>query len=61
MRPIHKLNGGNGATLCKNCYTMINVGWTEETLCRECKGALDLKETKTKEDEKQISRETPIL
>jgi hypothetical protein len=46
MKPIHKLNGGNGATLCKNCYAMISVGWIEETLCRECKGALDLKETK---------------
>jgi hypothetical protein len=46
MKPIYKLNGGNGATLCKNCYAMISVGWIEETLCRECKGALDLKETK---------------
>ena len=61
MRPIHKLNNGNGATLCNNCYCMISIGWIEETLCRQCKGTLDLKETKTKEDEKQISRETPVL
>lgn len=43
MKPIHKLNGGNGATLCNNCYGMINIGMTDNLLCNKCKGYLDLK------------------
>jgi hypothetical protein len=38
MRPIHKLNGGNGATLCNSCYATISIGWTDDVLCSKCKG-----------------------
>ena len=42
MRPIHKLNGGIGATLCHVCYGMISTGWTDEVICNTCKGYRDL-------------------
>lgn len=42
MKPIHKLNGGNGATLCNICYGMISTGWTGEVICKHCKGYEDL-------------------
>jgi hypothetical protein len=42
MKPIHKLNGGYGATLCNICYGMISTGWTDDVICRHCKGYKDL-------------------
>lgn len=42
MKPIHKLNGGNGATLCNICYGMISTGWTDDVMCNHCKGYKDL-------------------
>lgn len=44
MKPIHKLNNGNGATLCNNCHGIINIGMTDALLCNKCAGYLDLKE-----------------
>lgn len=44
MKPIHKLNNGNGATLCNNCHGIINIGMTDTLLCNKCVGYLDLKE-----------------
>jgi hypothetical protein len=37
MKPIHKLNGGDGATLCNNCSTVISKGLTDELFCDSCK------------------------
>jgi len=36
MKPIHKLNGGRGATLCITCNAMICEGRTEDLFCSEC-------------------------
>jgi len=37
LKPIHKLNGGLGATLCYNCTKIISVGLTKELYCgKEC-------------------------
>ena len=34
--PIHKFNGGIGATLCNNCSKIITEGMTEDLYCDEC-------------------------
>jgi hypothetical protein len=34
MKPIHKFNNGNGATLCHNC--IISIWFTEDLYCKEC-------------------------
>lgn len=36
MKPIHKFNGGNGATLCHGCRVIISTGMTSDVLCSEC-------------------------
>ena len=36
IHPIHKLNGGIGATLCNNCGKTICLGHTEELYCDYC-------------------------
>ena len=36
MRTIHKLNGGDGATLCNACRTIITEGLTIDVLCEVC-------------------------
>lgn len=36
MEPIHKLNGGMGATLCNDCGKTICVGHIEELYCEYC-------------------------
>lgn len=36
MKPIHKFNGGLGATLCHKCRVIINVGFSEELYCKNC-------------------------
>ena len=35
MKPIHKLNGGKGATLCHKCSKIINEGMTDDLFCEE--------------------------
>jgi hypothetical protein len=35
-KPIHKYNGGIGATLCNNCRVIINTGLTEDIYCKDC-------------------------
>jgi hypothetical protein len=32
-KPIHKLNGGLGATLCNKCSKIISTGLTKELYC----------------------------
>ena len=36
MKPTHKLNGGNKATLCKVCRAIIDRDFTEHLLCPNC-------------------------
>lgn len=38
MRPLHKFNNCDGATLCNNCRTIINIGFTDALYCNKCKG-----------------------
>ena len=37
MKPIHKFNGGIGATLCHTCSVIISTGLTKELYCNNCK------------------------
>jgi hypothetical protein len=34
--PIHKFNGGLGATLCHKCSKIITEGFTSYIYCRDC-------------------------
>ena len=36
MKPIHKFNGGRGATLCHKCSVIITVGLTDDLYCERC-------------------------
>ena len=36
MKPIHKLNGGIGATLCHLCSIIITTGATQDLYCDKC-------------------------
>lgn len=36
LKPIHKFNGGDGATLCHSCSTIINIGLTKDLYCPRC-------------------------
>jgi hypothetical protein len=36
-KPIHKLNGGRGATLCHRCSVIITTGFTDELFCEKHK------------------------
>jgi hypothetical protein len=35
MKPIHKFNGGIGATLCHKCSKIIREGFTDDLYCEE--------------------------
>ena len=35
LKPIHKFNGGRGATLCNECRKIISVGFVDELYCQE--------------------------
>jgi hypothetical protein len=37
MKPIHKFNNGNGATLCHKCSKIITIGFTNDLYCsKQC-------------------------
>jgi hypothetical protein len=36
LEPIHKFNGGRGATLCHSCRVIITEGHTDFLYCEEC-------------------------
>ncbi len=38
IKPIHKFNGGMGATLCNTCKKIITTGMTDDLFCDECGG-----------------------
>jgi len=35
-KPIHKFNGGLGATLCHHCSVIISTGLTDDIYCKDC-------------------------
>jgi hypothetical protein len=37
MKPIHKFNNGQGATLCHQCNCIISLGHTDDLYCKEYK------------------------
>jgi len=37
QKPIHKFNGGIGATICHKCSTIISEGHTQDLYCEKCK------------------------
>lgn len=37
MKPIHKFNGGIGATLCHRCHVIITTGMTDDLYCEKHK------------------------
>ena len=46
MKPIHKFNNGNGATLCHNCNIIINTGFSDELFCGDkCKAEAEAKDS----------------
>lgn len=49
LKPIHKFNGGRGATLCNTCKKIISEGLTEELYCEDC-GGVKRKYTLTRHD-----------
>jgi ferredoxin len=36
LLPLHKFNGGRGATLCHSCRVIINEGFSEKLFCDSC-------------------------
>lgn len=36
VKPVHKFNGGLGATLCNKCRVIITTGHTDDTYCDKC-------------------------
>lgn len=49
IKPIHKLNGGTGATLCNECSVIINTGMTKELFCEQHKNKYNANNVKLKE------------
>lgn len=49
MKPIHKFNNGDGATLCRNCRTIIFRGFIDALYCEKCKGYKNQKNSSDKE------------
>lgn len=43
LKPIHKYNGGIGATLCHKCNVIINTGFTDDLYCEEHGGKPNFK------------------
>lgn len=35
IKPIHKFNGGRGATLCNTCHVIICTGLKQVLYCKE--------------------------
>jgi hypothetical protein len=44
MKPIHKFNNGQGATLCHQCNCIASLGHTEDLYCNECNKHTELDE-----------------
>lgn len=58
LKPIHKFNGGIGATLCHECSVIIDEGFLKDLLCEDCMTKLKLKkDKKTNQYRKMTTRE----
>ena len=60
IRPIHKFNGGNEATLCYNCGKMIWLGLVDELYCEDC-GIKIMEKVWSDEDDENESNLTKEL
>ena len=40
MKPIHKFNNGNLATICNQCSVIITTGLTDDLYCNKCRKEL---------------------
>ena len=58
MKPIHKFNNGNGATLCHCCSKIINTGFTQALYCNEICDRKHTKQTRTTTDNININKQT---
>lgn len=38
VQPIHKFNGGSGATICNGCRVVISRGHIDVLFCDDCRG-----------------------
>lgn len=45
MKPIHKFNNGNKATICNVCRTIISTDFTDDVLCEKCNNVSKEEET----------------
>ena len=54
MKPIHKLNGGKGATLCHKCNKIITEGMTDDLFCEEHGGRHKFKYTLIRENDGKV-------
>lgn len=51
MKPIHKFNGGRGATLCNECNKIIIEAMTDDLFCEEHGGRRKFKYTLIREND----------
>lgn len=58
MKPIHKLNGGLGATLCHSCTKIISIGLTKELYCGEICERKHTEQTRITTDNININKQT---
>jgi len=49
MKPIHKWNSGNLATICNKCSVIISTDHTTDLYCKECRK--EMLQDMMKEDE----------
>lgn len=56
MKPIHKFNGGRGATLCNECNKIIIEGMTDDLFCEEHGGRRKFKYTLIRENDGRVLR-----
>ena len=45
IKPIHKFNNGNKATICHICRTIISTDFTDDKLCQTCQEVSTKEET----------------
>ena len=58
MKPIHKFNNGNGATLCHCCRKIINTGFTQALYCNEICDKKHTEQTRITIDNININKQT---
>ena len=61
IKPIHKFNGGRGATLCHKCNRIITEGMTEDLYCEEHGGEPSYKYKLVRSRDKMTATGTKVL